>query len=422
MLDRSVAPPYAEVKYDPFQKVEKKILSSGIPVFELNTGEQPVIRFELKLQCGSWYENQKAAAWFTTKMLFEGTKTKSANDISQAFENLGAFLDLEPGFDDVSISIYGMSRNFTQVLDLLVEILNEASFPATELDALKVIRENEIKSNDAKSSMLASKKIRQALFGLDHPYGKALKSEDIQAISLEVVSDCYSKDFFRNPEIFISGHFDESIFKWLDKNFNIPESNSSPDQNDNNLASTSDIYVEKENSLQSSIKLAWHCPVIGSDSYYNFLIATTLFGGYFGSRLMKNIREDKGYTYGISAYPIDLKNASFSIISSDVKAENTLATIEEIWHEIKKLTEEPTDQEEIEMVVNYMAGKFQSSLSTPFKLMSKFTKIHKAGLDYDHYEKLFQALNDFDQTKLVESIHNNFSPSKAHQVIVGKKS
>ncbi len=420
MLDRLSAPASSEILFERFPQGTTRSTQSGIPLHILSAGQQPVIKLEIRLASGIWYESQAALSWLCAKMLAEGTKSKDAKTLMEAFELLGAFLEIDPGFDHVSIVVHCMSRNFDQVLELLSEMLSSPGFRPEDFEHLKKIRIDQLKLNDAKNNMYASKMVRQAVFGADMPYGRILEADQIEKITLSQIQDFYKNQLFNQPEIFISGDVHESELTLISQ-LNVPKSDcpERPDQFE--LKPQKEVIVERRDSLQSSIRMAWTCPQKNHPDYHNFSLTNSILGGYFGSRLMASIREEKGYTYGISSYPIHLRHRSFSIIGTDVKAEFTQATVDAIHEEILKLQTEGASQEELKSVTNYLAGKFQSSLGTPFKLMDKYKQLLDSGLDYDYYSGYFDAMKDFDGDQLMESAKKFFDPENSHLVIVGRK-
>ncbi|UXP33249.1 insulinase family protein [Reichenbachiella agarivorans] len=420
MLDRSIAPLAGEIAYSPLQKAIEDKLDNHIPLYMINAGVQPVFKLELVLSSGAWYESKRALSWFTAKMLLEGSKRRSGKEISEAIDSLGAFIEVSPGFDDVSIEIYGVNKTFDQVLELFREILLEPTFPADSLATLQSIRKDQLKVNDGKNDMLASKKMREALYGVAHPYGYGLKASDIDCIDLEDVVGYYHNDLFNQAKLYLSGKIDDQMITQVKQQF-VTLPNQTKDSLSFDTIGQSEIYVERKESLQSSLRMAWHIPDKGAEGYFDYLLTNTFLGGYFGSRLMKNIREEKGYTYGISSYPLHLNHGSFAVISTDIKAEHTLDTLSEIKKELDLLKFKGVDADEIETVSNYLAGSFLSSIDTPFQLMKMFKKINDHGLTYDYYEQYFRALQQVNSEQIQQGIEKYFDMDAVHVSIVGIK-
>jgi len=354
-------------------------------------------------------------------MLLEGTSSKSSKEISEGFDALGAFIDISSGFDDITLTVHGLKKNFEQVLLLLSEILNDSVFPEKEFELLRSIRIDQLSVNDQKNDMYASKMMRSQLFGPNHPYGYVLKEEHLNAVQLSEVKAYYDSTLFSNPVLYISGQVDDALINTVNRIFKVPKASLQNATAVGEIISTRDVLIERGESLQSSIRMAWGIPSMTDEGYHDFVIANTFLGGYFGSRLMKNIREDKGYTYGISSYPIHLKNASFSVISTDVKAEYTQKTIDEIGKEIETLATGCVEADEMSAVSNYLAGTFLASINTPFELMKLYKRVHDQGLDYGYYQSYFNALKDISNEKIQIAIKKHFDISKAYTTVVGLK-
>ena len=149
------------------------------------------------------------------------------------------------------------------------------------------------------------------------------------------------------------------------------------------------------------------------------VIVNEILGGYFGSRLMRNIREDKGFTYGIRSGISNLKHAGFWSVSTEVKKQYRDQTINEIHKEIQLLKQTPVSEEELETVKNYMSGTFISAIDTPFALADKFKTIHYSGLDYDYYERYFQSINNITAERIQELSRKYLIKEQMTTVMVG---
>jgi len=420
MLDRTVAPSFAKVQYSVFPQAKKHILPSGIPLFYLQAGTPQVIKFEIVFQSGIWYERQKSQSWCCAKMLREGTSQLNANQVSEKFESLGAFVEISPNFDDVALAVYCLKRNFTEVLNHLNDLLNDSVFPEKELGILKGNRMDQIKLNDKQDDLYASKKIRASLFGVDYPYGIGLKPQDIAAVDRDAVLDYFENQFFNAPQLYLSGGIGADEIKAIEDCITIKSKATSKMAAKSFERKTEDIFVDRPDSLQSAIRIAWHIPQKSDSDYFKYQITNCVLGGYFGARLMKNIREEKGFTYGVSSYPIHLEHRSFGVLSTEVRAENTTASIHEIWKEVRKLQNEKISHDELETVINYMAGSFLGSISTPFQLMEKFKAIHRFDLGYDYYRSFFDALNRITPADILIAARDHFKKEEACSAIVGR--
>ena len=183
--------------------------------------------------------------------------------------------------------------------------------------------------------------------------------------------------------------------------------------------SRSEATIEKPDSLQSSIRLGRRIIHKTHGDYIGLVILNELFGGFFGSRLMKNIREEKGYTYGVHSSIISNIYDNFWVIGTDVKKEFVKDTIEQIYLEMDRLGSDLISQEELELVQNYMLGHFVSSLETSFALADKFKNIHFFGQDYSFYDQYVDTINSITPEHLIELASTYLKPAAFKKAVVG---
>jgi len=145
----------------------------------------------------------------------------------------------------------------------------------------------------------------------------------------------------------------------------------------------------------------------------------TIFGGYFGSRLMTNIREEKGYTYGIGSFVLILKQASYLVISTEVGNTYVEPTLSEIALEMRKLQTEPISENELETVKSYLLGEFLRDFDGPFALASSFKAINDFDLDYSFYDEALKVLRNITSAELMQLAQQYLNPEDFHTVVAG---
>ncbi|MEQ6120793.1 pitrilysin family protein [Reichenbachiella sp. MALMAid0571] len=422
MLERTIAPPFGEITNPGIQQAEVISFANGSWLSTINAGDQPVIKCEITLDSGIWYENLSGLSWITAKILPEGTKNKSANQIAELFEFYGSFIEINPSFDNTSIAVYTPKKHFEHVMALLAEVLFQPAFNKDEIEILKTNKIQQLKVNGEKTNFVASRKIRESLFGLKHSYGQFLSEDDVTNLHKSDIEKYYNSSFLKAQKFFLSGLVDDKEIEIVKQYFDINQTNPDSYNKENVLSiSSKNIFVEKPGSLQSSIRLGWQIPDKSHPDHFKLVLLNEILGGYFSSRLMKNLREDKGYTYGVNSYPVFLKQASFLIISADVIAESTQDAINEIHKELDVLKNEKVSATELETVRNYMAGSFLSSVSSPFQLMEKFKSINNHGLDYSYYDNFFYSLKNISSSDILETANEYLKTDGLHTVVVGKK-
>jgi predicted Zn-dependent peptidase len=419
MLDRKVTPPFVKSTAFDLIKPQEKKLDSGIDLFLVPGGQQEVLKIEIILKAGKWFEEKPGAAYFTSHLLSKGTRQKSSFEIAGLFDKYGAHLEINPGLDFVSISLYALTRNLSPVLNLLIEILTAPTFTQKEFDQTKSVFLQNLKVNNEKTSYVSSKLFRKNLFGDGHPYGSELEESDVNGLLTRHLEKHFL-DYFTTLKIFVSGKIDPGNERlMMDAFSDWRRSKEVPDVEHNLHANPRNEYQEKKGSVQSSVRVGKRSVLRADPDYVPVLFVTHILGGYFGSRLMKNIREEKGLTYGISASVNGLKHDSYLVIGADVNKENITVTFEEIRKELKNLRLSPISQGELETTKNHFIGSLQSEITTPFAHADKIKAIQLYGLAPDHYQKMISRIEGMTADDVLETGAKYFDENTFYEVAVG---
>ncbi|MFN3315456.1 MAG: M16 family metallopeptidase, partial [Raineya sp.] len=389
MLDRTKAPDFSPITHINFLHTQKQFLDNQTPLYTLRAGEQALVRIEWIFEAGNYYNQKEGQAFFTSRMLLEGTKDKTAAQINAAIDQYGAFVEVQNHFDLAEVILYSPTRFVEKVLPIIAEIIFEPTFPQEELTQLKRKQSQDLQINLQKTAFLAGRTFRKAIFGEDNPYGKSIEIEGIEAIDRNDVLSFYENHIqHKLVEILISGNFDEKTLQFVNQYFGqfVPEPIAQPENDFFVKTQTGSFFTEKPESLQNSIRVGKLMIPKKDKDFYRLIVANTILGGYFGSRLMQNIREEKGYTYGIYSSLQSFRKATFVAIGTDVNAEFTQNTLQEIYKEIEILQNEKVSETELQKVKNYLIGSLAASVTTPFSQMDLFKEIHLHGLGYEFYE------------------------------------
>jgi zinc protease len=421
MLDRSSPPVSNSVKRFDFAKAITLTTSNGIPLHVINSGNHDIIRLEIIFKSGKWIEKIIGSSYFCSKLLSEGSKGRTSHEISEFFDQYGAFFQAHPGMDYVNFSLYSLNRYLDLLLPVVYEILTEPAFPEEELITQKNIKIQQIRVNEEKNSFLASRNYKKLIFGEEHPYGTDLAIESIvNDINREILIDFYGDHLISSPEIIVSGKITDrdidriiSVFNRMDyHHIEIPEKN-------HDYYKSERLNISKDDSVQVSLRYGKPIVNKGHKDFIDLLILNEIFGGYFGSRLMKSIREEKGYTYGIYSSIINMIHDAYFVIASDVKKEFAEKVVEDIDNEIIRLQNKPVDDIELDTVRNYMAGTFLSSLETSFALADKFKSIHFYDLDYSYYDTYLDRISNITSQRIRELANQYLTPENFSLVTVG---
>jgi len=388
MLDRRQAPQIHQISNVSLPEIESYPLSAGKRLYIHREKNTQAFKIEILCNAGNISATGAAQVQLGLKMLNEGTTNKSGHQVSEHIDSLGSFLEITPGFDNSSISIYGLKKYFTENLRILSEILYKPSFNQAAFDSLKTREKNKLKMNLEKGSYLSSVNLRKALFG-DHPYGFTQSIDQIDRLRIDEIVRFHQN--IKSFDIYLAGDFPDHAVSLIRDLF-AENLEAAEAQFDRTQPEAIDIEVRDSKYIQSSIKLGRRLFNRSHPDYFKFIVTNELFGGFFGSRLMKNIREDKGYTYGIYSSLYPLKYGAYFLISTDVKGENEADTLSEIKKEIELLRTRPVSDNELEVVKNYMVGTFVNSFSSPFASITKFKTLNTQSIDFSFYSSYIENI------------------------------
>ncbi len=424
ILDRTIVPDFNIIESIHLPLAQSSILPNGNSLHVINIGDQPVVRLECIFDAGSWYETDVNAAYFTIKMLLEGTATRTSGQISEAFERIGAFTEMSPGSDKVGIVVYCLSRFLPDVLEIVSDLIQNSEMPEKELADIKNITRQNLKVNLEKTAYQATVALKKALFGIQHPYGKSQNEMDILAIGVEEIQNHY-RNCIKNAsfKVFLAGQISEQDTALATQILGQLKVTDQINQFKHTITPDADgaILIEKEDSVQSSIRLGRILFTRTHPDYFAMLLTNEILGGYFGSRLMKNIREEKGFTYGISSHMVSLANEGYFMIGTDVKKEFTQQTLDEIQKEISKLQTELVGEEELQTVKNFMAGEMAGSLNTAFDVADRRKTILLDNLPTDFYDQYVVNIHATTAKQVMEMANKYLKIEDMIEVVVGGK-
>jgi len=420
MLDRTLAPPFnRDTSFDLIHPA-KNILGNGAEVYFILGGTQDVCKVELIFPAGRWFEKVWGASYFSSQLLSKGTKNKSSYDIAQLFDQYGAHVEINAGLDFVSLSLYSLTKKLEPSLSLLLELLLESVFPEKELEQLKSIYLQNLKVNREKTSFQASTLIRKNIYGETHPYGKDLEEADVDALVQQHLIAHYQQ-FFKASTILVSGKVTEHHQEFITETLAPFTWNNLKQKGDVHAGNKKSIrqVVEKEGSIQSSIRLGKISIGRAHADYADVLFLNHILGGYFGSRLMKNIREDKGLSYGISSALHTMIMGNHLVIGADVNRENLDLTFDEIRKELKRLRTTEIDAAELETARNHFIGSLQLEITTSFAHADKVKNILLFNLPENFYQNLISRIDRITSEDLLKIAEVYFMEDSFIEVAVG---
>jgi len=389
MLDRTVAPAFIKSNTFELPGFQESDVN-GIPLFIVPEVHQDVLKIEFMFQSGKRHEPKGGMSHFTSNMLEKGTRRLNSSELAEAFDHMGAHIEISAGYDDCAVSVYALRKNWKEVAELFAEMISTPSFDDEELQLMKDIFLQNLNINKEKTSFLASQLIRKNIFG-DHPYGTSLEEKDVVALHSDALK-AFHTSHFRPAAIFVTTHPSVTAEEII-KRFSLfvaapPDNMQLPDV----VPGKKVEHITKE-GVQTSLRLGKRSLNRKDEFYPDLLLFNHILGGYFGSRLMKNIREEKGLTYGIYSSINPFRHDSFFAIGADVNKDNRDVALEEIRKEMKRMRTEAVDSTELEIARNHFLGSLQSEVANPFSVTDKIKNIHLNDLSKNYYPQLFKRIN-----------------------------
>jgi len=403
--------------------VESLHLDNGIPVFLIEAGTEDVMRIEYIFKAGMVREYLPLLATSTNLMLTEGSQNHSAEEINRILDYYGIFLNPAAEKDIAGITVYFLSKQTERVLGLTEEILFKPVFPGKELDLLLRKRLRWYQVNREKVQNLAMDQFFESVFGSHHPYGRQVAEKDFKQITPSLLKDFHSK-YYRpeNMAIIVSGKLHGQTVNLLNRYFGKLRSKKIFIEDTANIiggVKEKHVHISKPGSVQAAIRIGSSTINKTDPDYPGLKFMNSLLGGYFGSRLMKNLREEKGLTYGIHSAVSSFELSGFKLISTDVANKNIQKTIDEIYREIRLLQTVPVAPEEIKVVRNYMSGELVRMFDGPFALAESFKAVWEYGLDYSYYDRLADKIKTISPDEIIRLAQTYFRIDDLYEIIAG---
>ena len=427
LLDRTIQPKVRDIEHLAVQMPQRFIMPNGVPLNILNSGDNEVVRIDLLIEGGRWHQSQPLQALFTNRMLREGTLRYSTLEIAEKLDYYGAWLELSSASEYAYITLYSLNKYLPQTLDVLESIVKEPTFPEKELG---VVAENNIQQfivNSSKVDFLAHRALMKAVYGGQHPCGRLVQKEDYKRITPDVLRKFYDRYYHsRNCTIYVSGKVGDDCVRRIEDLFGreaFGKGFQKPEKTDFVPVSSVDkrIFVEYADVMQSAVRMGMLSLERCHPDYLKARVMVTLFGGYFGSRLMSNIREEKGYTYGISAGIAPYPGQGILVINTETANEFVEPLVREVYHEIDRLQYDPVPEDELFMVKNYMLGEMCRSYESAFSLADAWMFVQVSGFGDTHFEDVLNTIKNITPEEIRELAGRYLCKEKLKEVISGKK-
>ena len=422
MLNRKSPPAILQVQNLFLPRPEIVRLDNGVPVYVLDFPGQEIVKIEAVYRAGRPEEDKRLAARATSKLLREGTRTRTAAEIAEHFDYYGGSLSVPSNLDTANVVLFSLKKYVHELIPVFAEVLQEPVFPESELETFCRTSVQELQVDLEKVEVQAYRKITELIFGENHPYGYNSIAEDYAALTRDDVVRHFETWYTPgNCILFASGRIDASVLELLNRHFGqrtVPGRAPAPLPSDK-TPQPRRIHIPQPGSLQTAIRVGRRLFGREHPDFNGIFVLNTILGGYFGSRLMMNIREKKGYTYNIYSTAAAMLHDGCLYIATEVNKEKSAATLRGILSEMKKLREKPVSEDELDMVRNYLLGMLLDGLDGPMNISDVVRGLVVEGLPWESYEALVDTLRHITPEKVQELAQRYLQPEDFWVVTVG---
>ena len=425
MIDRVKGPAIQEVKASTFPAYDKIRLDNGMDLYVVNAGTQDIFKLEVVFHGGRRFESKRGVGRVCAAMIREGFEGMDSSALSEFWDFYGANIMSYSDLDTAGATITSLNRHFKDLLPHFFSIINEASFDEEELTNKKKIFAEKLKRELSKNDVIGYRELTSMIYGKEHIYGYNTEPDDYGEINRDDLVNHYENYWGAGRGYAVlSGKISEELKEEVIKHLNSLRKAK--------LAYKRDALMEQSafsergihtfstaNKMQAAIKIGGVTIHRKNPDFTAFYILVQILGGYFGSRLMKNLREEKGLCYNIYASIDRLKSSNYFYISAEIDSDKIEQSLKEIQKEIDLLKTVPISDDELSMVKNYVNGKILAGLDGPFRSSQLIKSYLSHELDFDYFCHFTDSLALIDANKLMEMAKRYLNWDEMTQVIVG---
>ncbi|MBX7042285.1 MAG: insulinase family protein [Ignavibacteria bacterium] len=428
-LDRSVPPVPGLPKDVNFPSFYETVTSNGITVLVIEDRRLPLVTARFVFKSGAYFDflhgaEKSGLASVTSEMLSKGTALRSATKIAEETDFLGATLSTGADFDASYVSCYSLTKHFDSIFEIATDVIRNPAFLEEELSRVKEQRLNSFLAMKDDGDYLASRAYKKGIFG-SNPLGSSVDGNEksVSGMTTEDLVEFYRMHFTPDNLIvaFVGDISPETAVEKLEKCFADVKGEGAEMQNFSPppLNEPKILLTRKEGAVQSSLRVG-HTSICRNDpDFVNVSVMNTILGGYFTSRINKNLREVHGFTYSArSALSSHRYGGDLSVIT-EVKTDITANTIREILKEMNMLRDVAPDSEELQNVKNFISGNFPLQLETPNSVATKAINLKLFGLPEDYYSTYIRKVNQLTSEEIHETAAKYLHPGRLVMSIAG---
>ncbi len=426
-LDRTIKPKAQGVPAIKLPAIQKATLKNGLDIWLVEDHELPLVAFNLVVQSGTDHDqlDQPGLASMTAEMLDEGTSSRSALQIAEALDFIGATLSINAFTDGSSIALNTLTKHLDTALDVFADVLINPTFPEKEFERLRQQRITWLLQQKDRPAAIASLTFSRVLYGTKHPYGlnpsgtegslKAMKREDVAQFyrtyyrpnnaTLIVVGDVALSD--------IVAKLDRLLAPW--QRAEIPRVPLVPPPPSFRQA----LLIDKPGAPQSEVRIGTIGAARSTPDFFPLTVMNTVLGGQFSSRLNMNLRERRGFTYGArSSFSFNKYPGPF-LASAAVTTSKTDSAVFEFFYEIERMQRLGVTPEELEFAKKSLTGSFARAFETPAQIASALQSIVLYNLPMDYFNSYLRNINNVTLDDVSRVAADYLDSSRMIVVVVG---
>ena len=423
-LNRSQQPPITPFGALSMPQPSILRLDNGIELYIIDKGDQEVCRLDILFEGGRYAAHTPAIADMTGPMMRKGIPGMNSEEIAELLDYYGAWMQTGTTQHFSALSLFSLNRNLDKVLPTIALMITEPAMPQKPFDVLQQQRIQQLNINRQKVSYLASEAFNSLIFGQEHPYARTSTEQDLSGITLDDLRQYHNRYYLNTAiHIILSGHITDEVLDLVKRHFSAlsPAASSPIAVEPIAPQSLHTAITRRHGALQSGIRIGQ--PVIGPNhpDYPLLSILNLVLGGYFGSRLMTNIREEKGYTYGISSHLVSMRQGAYFTIVTETGTQYTQPLIDEVRKEITQLCSTLIPQDELDTARNDLQGRRARALDSPFSISDYFVSSIIAATPLDYFNIEDEIIRSASAQDLLRVAQTYLNPDNLYTAIAGDR-
>lgn len=400
MLNRTQAPLLQQIRHIHFVAPECHPIAPNVNLYHMSEVADETCRIDFYFDAGKM-RGDAGIAGFVNGLLLSGTPDQNSVEIHESIDSLGGFFDSGVALENAVVSMYCLREYAVQLFDIVLTAIRDVSFDEKEVTEFLAERRQKWTINMEKVSFLAQREFQRSILTSDERYANVTEASDFDEITSDDLKEFHRMHYSKGlTKVVVVGNLsDAAIEHFVESSKQLACENERPFGRNFRNRQGEFIY-EKEGAMQTAIRVGCTLFNKNHDDYLDFLFLQTILGDYFGSRLMSNIREDKGYTYGIGTMLAEIRESGYFMIATEVRKDVRDATLHEIRYECERLQNELVGEEELDLVQNYMRGQLLKSADGPFAMTDLFLSAELHGQGLELYNRALESIYAIDAQRI----------------------